>query len=202
MSTKAELDLKSALISTGLVLPVESEGRGGHVSILCRQVPGQDRGWLQVVKEMLIAAEVGVAVDVHICRRYLVKSGQMVFGWHLGFEAKSQKEAQALVSRLTKVLEKAKPTLEQAEETVERAVRTQLPETARRGRRVADPDPEPLHVGPQQVRGVQVVEQGRDAKGKPWTVQEMPLPHVTRDLNAPTGPKSKGARSLGEDRDS
>lgn len=197
MSTKAELELKSALISTGLVLPVESEGKGGHVSILCRQVPGQDKAWLQIVKELLEEES-----TLHLCRRYLVKYKQLVFGWHIEFTVKNSKAAEVMVESLNKVLSKAKPTLERVqEEPVERAVLTQLPETVRRGRRVADPDPEPLHVGPQQVRGVRVVEQGRDAKGKPWTVQEMPLPHVSRDLNAPTSPKSKGARSIGEDRD-
>jgi hypothetical protein len=194
MSTKAEFELKSALISTGLVLPVGSSSRGGYVEVLSRQVPGQEKAWLQVVKDLLLAAKAATA-DVHICRRYLMPEDQMVFGWHMSISTKGAKAAEELVGKLNAlVFSKAKPSL------------TLVTAEERSGGRLAAPDPD--SGGPQRraapaeegstAGGVRTVAQGRDRKGKPWEIREIPLPHVNRDLNVPNK-KGRGASGYNED---
>jgi len=41
-----------------------------------------------------------------------------------------------------------------------------------------------------------VVKRGVDSQGNQTTVEEMPLPHVYRELNKPTHKGGKGARPL------
>jgi hypothetical protein len=190
MSTKAEFELKSALISTGLVLPVGSSSKGGYVEILSKQVPGQEKAWLQVVRDLLSAAK-ELSVDLHICRRYLMPDNQMVYGWHFSLSAKGAKAAEALVAQLNdKVFSKAKPAL------------TPATDEERPGRRQAAPDSGPRNAAP-DIRGsheggVQTVAQGRDSRGRPWVIDEIPLPHTRRDLNIPNR-KGRGASGIAED---
>lgn len=188
MSTKAELSLKSALLSTGLVQPVESTGKGGQVSVLCRQVPGQDKPWLQVARELLITAG-EASCELHLCRRYLVKDGQMVFGWHISFSTKGTKAAEELVAKLEPVLAKARPSLASAD-VEERPAQTPARHTT---------EAPPVESGHRD--GVRLVSQTRDAKGRLKIVQEIPLPHVHRDLNVPQPGKRKGAYGSSDDTD-
>ena len=92
MSSKASMQLQSALMSTGLVQPVSEKSRGGYVEVLCRQIPGQEKVWLQVVDKMLIFAEEHKTVlqEFHVCRRYVRKGGQMAFGWHIALTCKNE----------------------------------------------------------------------------------------------------------------
>jgi hypothetical protein len=189
MSTKAELELKSALLSTGLVQPVESNGHGGSVSVVCRQVPGQDKPWLQLVAEMLAATEgIPEGSDLHICRRYFVRDGKLVFGWHISFAMGKAKAAEAVVEELKKVLSKARPVLTAVEPEEPRGA---VPVRPRAPARPAQPE------APSNA-GVRRVENRVDEKRRLWQVDEMPLPHVNRDLNTPTR-KGRGARGMLED---
>ena len=193
MSMKAELELKSALLSTGLVQPVESSAKGGHAEVLSKQVPGQEKPWMAVVVGMLKVAT-DERIGLHICKRFLLMEGQLVYGWHLSVTMKGAKVVESAVkSLIDQVLSKAKPSLSPVVEERQAPPRP----APSGGRRQAEPDPTPQsqEAG---VAGISVVARGHDAKGKAWTVQEMPLPHVTRDMNVPTQ-KRKGARSILED---
>lgn len=86
MAAKAELDLREILLTTGLVQPIKVEGRGGRLSALCREVPGQAQAWLKVVERILREAS-GSEMVFHLCRQYVWKDGRMVFGWHVGVES-------------------------------------------------------------------------------------------------------------------
>ena len=86
MSSKAMMKLQSALLSTGLVQPVLEKAKGGYLEILCRQIPGQEKAWLQIVEAMLVYANGSDSFEFHVCRRYVMKNGGMVFGWHISID--------------------------------------------------------------------------------------------------------------------
>lgn len=111
---KIEFDLKSAIFNTGLIQPVESSMKGGRLSIICRQIPGQEAPWIQLIPKLLKAAE-EANIDLHLCRKYVLRGGKMVYGWHLGVDAKNAKAVQTFLDEVLKpVLEKAKPVLHAA----------------------------------------------------------------------------------------
>lgn len=111
MSAKeVEFSFKSALMSTGLVQPVESTSKGGKLSALCRQVPGQEAGWLQVLPRLLKASE-EFGFDLHLCRKYVLRNGRLVYGWYIGVESKNTKSLMDAVINLNEILSKAKPIL-------------------------------------------------------------------------------------------
>jgi hypothetical protein len=111
MSAKElEFNFKSALMNTSLVQPVESKGSGKHIEVLCRQVPGQEASWLQLLPKILKLAEEH-PVELHLCRKYVLRNGKLVFGWHLSIEARANATLKTAVEAVIDVLSKAKPVL-------------------------------------------------------------------------------------------
>lgn len=204
MSSKVSMQLQSALIATGLVQPVSEKNRGGDIEVLCRQIPGQEKPWLQVVDRLLQLGE-ELGEDFHICRRYVRKNGMMVFGWHLAFSCKNAKALQVVVESVVKnVLEDAKPMLQQ--EPLEEPA---APVVTRRqamapGRHPPPRAPTPRAPGepgtvvgtPPPTVSLRVVQNSRDEKGKQTIIEEMPLPHVYAEMNRPNE-KGKGAKLTG-----
>lgn len=112
MSKEVEFDLKSAILQTGLLQPVSSSMKGCHLEILCRQVPGREQAWLKVVQAILIHLE---GANPHICRRYILKDGKMVFGWHIQLDAPNKKGLAQIAGDLKTVLEISVQGLEDQE---------------------------------------------------------------------------------------
>jgi hypothetical protein len=110
MSLKTELEFKSALLSTALVQPIDSRSRGKTMEILCRQIGGQEKPWLAIVRMLLQQAH-NEGFELHVCRRYVLKDGDLAFGWNLGIEAPNVKKLATAVDSLNKVLATAKPVL-------------------------------------------------------------------------------------------
>jgi hypothetical protein len=210
MSSKPLMRFQSALISTGMVQPVSENTKGGFLEVLCRQVPGQEKAWLLVVDKLLHLNEEisGVEVDLHICRRYVRKNGQMVFGWNVSINCKSLKKLAASVDRfITEVLSEERPSLH---ETVRMPppVAEALPEP-HRGPLAPGQHPPPraapprapgapgtvLGTPPSDVR-LKVVQSSRDEHGKVTIIEEMPLPHVNVDMNIPNS-RGRGAKLTG-----
>jgi len=182
MSLKLKSMLESALVATGLVQPVDGSTKGGHVEVLCRQVPGQEAGWIAVVDELLSIPE----AKLHLCRRYLHKNGELVFGWHVQVDASSNKELTAQVQGMIEVLNRSRPALNPVGN---RPAPAQAPQRSRPNTAV-DPDPAP-RAAPTTTK----FRPGVDENGQPiMEVSEMQLPHVNRDLNVPTA-KGKGAKA-------
>jgi hypothetical protein len=129
MATKAELELKTALLGTGMVQPIQSKSRGGHIEVLCRQIPGQDKTWLAAVAGLLACES--EELQVHVCRRYVLKAGKMVFGWHVQLDAKTAKALHVGVDAVVVELANHQPEL------------TAPPEVATRIPAVASPEPPP-----------------------------------------------------------
>lgn len=216
MSTKSSLKLQSALMATGLVQPVSEVTKGGHLEVLCRQVPGQEKPWLRVVEMLLTYGEgySAAGVDLHICRRYLLKNGMMVFGWHIAIDCKNAKLLGTTVDNLVaEVLEEARTLLEAQEPAVTPAPREQpvAVQAASRaplapGQHPAPrmPPPRPPNapgnvigtVPPGFTPQIRVVQNTRDQNGKVTIVEEMQLPHVYTEMNIPNS-KGRGAKLTG-----
>lgn len=211
MSLKAELALKSALLSTGLVQPVDSKVRKNRIEVLCRQVPGQEKVWLEVVEAILKQADSELSETdeighyVHLCRRYVYKGERMVFGWHVQVEADKPKDLQAGIESVIRVLALAKPQLEEAAPKDAPKPPTIPRQTVATSRRPLAPGQHPpprtppprqpqggpgtFHEPPPDVEfGLRVVKHERGADGKETIIEEMPLPHIHRELNVPTKP--------------
>lgn len=188
--------MREALYGTGLVQPVDVKGRGGSVSFLCRQLPGQEASWIAVVDQLLALTE-EKSIDLHVCRRYVRRNGGMVFGWFLGIETKNAKSLVEAVGAIVAVLKTAKPDLQAAVQAPTAAAPKQsslvlkpLTRNEIEQHTKAFPRP-PNEAGPDPVapRGVspslKVVSRGQDEKGRPMDVVEMQLPHTYKDLNIP-----------------
>lgn len=210
-----ELQLKSALLGTGLVQPVESGldrwRGGGEVEVLCRQVPGQEAPWMRVVDQVLALTE-AAPMSLHLCRRYLRKNGRMVFGWHVAMSGKMS-ELKSVVEAVVSVLVEARPQLdaaaparrarqaqpaphqddEEPEEAREDPNRFTPPHTP--GQRPPPTAPVPRAPGPPAngvhppagfVPSIRVVKNEVDEEGNRHIEEIMPLPHVYHEMNKPT----------------
>jgi hypothetical protein len=198
-ATHEELNLRSALLGTGLIQPVDSaltrSGKRSSLEVLCRQVPGQEAPWLQIVDGLLEAFE-SSKVSFHVCRRYLRKNGKMAFGWHVQLSG-SMSEIKSGVRDAIEVLAQARPTLDAP---------MPRPRAARPAAALRAPDPDeeaPLgDAGPARAPGapakllapppnlkvrLRVTRNDVDEEtGRPYLVEEMPLPHVYQEMNKPT----------------
>ncbi len=196
MSQKAELNLKSALISTGLVQPVESSSKKGRLEVMCRQIAGQEKPWLDVVTQLLETAE-STNLTFHICRRYVLKDGMLVFGWHIQIEA-TTKGMDAAVVVVAQILAKSRPTLGAPIQRPQAAATTKQP-----FRRPAAPGQHPVKLAAMRApaggseiedapEGYEfketVVVDRVDEDGTRHVETEVPLPHVYRDSNVPSKP--------------
>lgn len=208
-ATKMEMELRMGIMGTGLLQPVESSTGKGHLEVLSKIVPGQEKAWIALLDELLALTEAGV--DLHVCRRYLRRKGRMVFGWHLAIAAKNARKLQEGLDGVLAVLARAQPELA-PEEPLEALAAVQEPpaRTPRVGtlRPGQHPPPQPgVPREPGQPGGfgpapenfvptIRVVKRGVDEKGRPTSIEEMPLPHVYRELNKPAHKFGKGAKGI------
>ena len=75
--TRTELELRGALLGTGIVQPTQSYSKGGRLEILCRPMPGQDKAIMAMLKVLLNAGEQH-GIIVHACKRFVMKDGRVV----------------------------------------------------------------------------------------------------------------------------
>lgn len=207
-ATKMEMELRMGILGTGLLQPVESSTGKGHLEVLSKVVPGQERAWVALLDELLVLTETGV--DLHVCRRYLRRKGRTVFGWHLALAAKNARKLQEALDGVLAVLARSQPELvPEASQDVLEAALTQGP-TPRVGTLRPGQHPPPQPAVPRApgapggfgaepdgfVPTIRVVKRGVDEKGQPTTIEEMPLPHVYRELNKPAHKFGKGAKNI------
>lgn len=178
-TAKAEMDLRSALLGTGQVQPVESKHAAGLVEVLARQVPGQESAWLQTAEALLLAFK-DQPGELHLCRRYVIRGDRMVFGWHIGLHVSASRLAQVL-GRLLPVLTAASPRLDSPAAPAPAPPPVASSFAAR---------PVPRGTGGPPIRVVR--DEITDA-GEHIVEEEMALPHVTRDLGEPARPGAAGA---------
>ncbi len=118
MAEKAEVELRELLLMTGCVQPVNvGSVKGSRVFALCREVKGQAKAWLANVEKLLRIAEDN-NIPLHLCRRYVLKDRNMVFGWHLDIEAKSAPELMRCLKAIRSHIDDLGPDLGKLEELV------------------------------------------------------------------------------------
>jgi hypothetical protein len=215
-SASLSLQLRSAIMATGLLQPVSHSDNPKHFWVLNRIVPGQEAAWLSVVESVLIdfemAAWEGAKPDLIIARRYVAKEGKLVFGWYINIVAKSLKDLEQMVRMMQLHLEAAKPTLAPAPvREQQQPAPAPVAQAAQRQRTLAPGEHPPPRPAVPRAPGqgtardappgfrptLRVVKHEVLAGGKGViTEEEMPLPHVySNDMNKPTA-KDKGAKRL------
>jgi len=182
---RTKLELETAILRTGLLQPVQSHIEGRSIWVLCRQLPGTEAAWIKVVQNLLEVSEVN-NINILVCRRYLLKEGNLVFGWYIQISGKKVAEVVKAVELLIQeVLEKAKPILESLNKikpSKESHVTLERPPLKAPKRE----DSVLSKTGPT----IRVVHRSVDSNtGEVVEIKEMPLPHVYRDLNVPSKPQ-------------
>lgn len=171
------MEFQSALMGTGLVQPVDVKGKSGDIEVLLRLVPGQEKGWLAIMDQLLQKLE-GAPGDFHVCRRYVRRGGQMVFGYHVSLHMNSAKALNTAIAQCVEVLKLARPSLTPISapaQRVEAAEAVQAP------------------VRKERKPELKVIERRRDDDGNEIIVEEMALPHVRSEMNKPTHKGGRGA---------
>lgn len=193
-------DLRDAIASTGAIVPLQVETKGGGVggSLMCRPVPGQESRWLSVMKEMLSVSAPLQGVNLHVGKRYILKNGQMVFGWYVGLSCTKAAQLRQAVTALAEAIANLP---ESDPEPV--PPRAPPPPPPRPGppRSTASPRA-PDYEPPRPVPNVDVrlrtvmdtTRPGADGKPVRMSIQEIPLPHIYGELNKEN---SKGRGAIG-----
>lgn len=195
--TKPVDTLREALYECGLVQPLSVTSKGGSISVMCRQVPGQEKAWISVI-DQLLSTDVGNC-DLHVCRKYVKKEGRLLFGWFIGLSAPTVKVVAKSVDALAPVLKAASSLVV---EEVSTPAKTTAPtgkspmasnfdfkkwtDASPRASEYSGPDP----VAPaKSTFSLKTVSHG---------IQEMPLPHVySKDMNKPAAGSNRGAAIAG-----
>lgn len=188
MSKKHEFTLKNALLNTGVVQPVESSSTSKSVSVLCRSVPGQDPAWVKAMESILQSNP-----TVHLCKKFVMKNGSMVFGWHIFIESKSAKTLEQDVHSVCEILSNVSPSLEPATPAPKKpsvAGPTLVPRPPN--------EPAAVQEAPSSfVFSKRTAQRTVNQKGEVTIIEEMPIPHVYSEMNRPNS-KGKGAKSIME----
>lgn len=225
MATKAELELREILLTSGLVLPVTVKQKGSRLNALCRLAPGQEGQWLKAVNAILVAAD--TAVTINLGTQFLLKDGVMVKGWFVTIDGRNVSEVKTCLDLIRGGLQGIEPVLEAPapapraaaqpmalrqryprgyvsegavdhDPEVERARIATHTSAAPRAPEYVGPDPlPPPGAAPPRVTTI-FTGRARDQKNRqvPVVVQEYPLPHVFEaDMNAPDE-KGKGVKTL------
>lgn len=193
--TKIENDLKQALSSTGLVQPIEAKSKSYSVEVLCRLLPGAEAKW-PATAERLLRVGLQAGIDVHVCRRFVLKDDKMVFGIHIGITSKSAKSLPGEVELVLAELLVPAQVGDEAEELLKPGRRLTKEQIKAMTKAHPQPPGPPASVKPPPPGfkpAIRVVQSGVDANGRKVSVEEFPLPHqYGRDRNAPND-KGRGA---------
>lgn len=185
--------LQSALLSTGLVQPltVNSGKAVGGITIMCRQVPGQEPAWLKVVQDLLFAARTN-GFEILIARRYVLLGEKMVFGWFLQLYG-GPKDVEHYFEMLRGILEDARPTLSSplppSQAPYQNAPQPQPPVQEQPPRVPSQPQPQQPRGTGERTFSPRVIQSGFDQNTqREIEVIELPLPNTSKDLNKPSKP--------------
>jgi hypothetical protein len=200
--TSAEIELTTALLRTGLVMPHKSYVKGGRAEILCRPVPGQDPQLLELLKNLLVKAE-EAEIHLHVCKRFVAKEGALAYGWNFAIDTSSGKKLKEAIDVIKPLLEEARPDLQSMVQV--QASQASPPQkidvraAARKAGVVVDSEAgfmgklAPRNAGEdikyevgKRLPGASMSLVSVNVEGDSRTeIYEMPLPHVTRELNIP-----------------
>jgi hypothetical protein len=177
--TKIENDFRKALAETGLVQPIESKSRASSVEVLCRLMPGSETKW-PAVAERLLRAGLQAGIDVHVCRRFILKDDKMVFGIHVGVTGSTAKTLPTELAVVMAELITPSQVGEDAEALLKPGRRLTKEQIRSMTKAHPQPPAEPASVKPPPPGfkpAIKVVNSGVDANGRKVSVEEFPLPH-------------------------
>jgi hypothetical protein len=201
MSKSDEELFSEVLYNTGVLLPVSTESKGGKVSSMCRLAPGKDKEWPPLAEKILKAVD-ALGAEAHVCRRYVLREGSMVYGIHVSVEAKSAKQLKAALTSMqhsvgsinaAPVTAPGAPVVKEVYPAMSYAEYRKY--TSATPRALTDPakvDPPPPGFTYQSKR----VQTSVGENGKVTIVDEVPLPHIHHEMNVPNS-KGRGARQTG-----
>ena len=185
------------LIGTGVLLPVEVKSKGGRVSAMCRLVSGKDKEWTVVADKLLRVAD-SVGADLLVCRRFLLKNGEMVQGIYICLDGKSSSLAgtiESLIKQFPGATESVPVTKGVGDKMSAMSYSEYRKMTSAHPRKVSEPgraDPPP----PGFKQEIRTVAQSVGPGGKLIVIEEVPIPHIHREMNVPNS-KGRGAKLLG-----
>lgn len=189
--TRTISQFNASLTASDILEVISVKGKGRKVEALCRIKPGREKDLPEYAKTILTAIN-----KAHICRRYVLRDGNIVFGIHVSLEAKNADELLNIVNAMpagvsssTRTPLKLDPTarlLTPEEVKAQTKARPKAPN-------IAGPTPSPP---PNFSPSIKTVSRETDSAGRPIIIREMPLPHVYRDLNVPNA-KGGGAKLTG-----
>jgi hypothetical protein len=202
-----KFNLCSALLGTGLVNPIDSgvekSARKLTFWALCRQVPGGEKAWVAVVDKLLELDLEAQGFDLHVCRRYVRRSGRMAFGWYLSVAGPAKTIGEPLMG-VIQLLVASKLRLEVPRPLWEQPAQAPIlapeppPGAPDPGSLQPRPPGPPARVGaapPGYNPNPRVTLRTIDPDtGKSHVEMEMPLPFVYGEMNKPT-PGGRGARA-------
>lgn len=202
MSKHEEEQLSEIVYDTGVLLPVSASSKTTKVEVLCRIAQGMEKEWPKAAEALLTSME-GAGVSPHVCKRYLMKNGSMVYGIHVSVEAASAKQLKGALSSLVGTIS---PVVEQAAKPApapQAGAKSVMPMSYAEYRKFTSASPrppsDPARLDPIPkgfVYKTKTIASGVNEGGKTTVIEEIPLPHVHHDMNVPNS-KGKGARLTG-----
>lgn len=194
--SKTEGLFSQMLLGTGVLLPVEVKQKGSKVSAMCRLVAGKDKEWTICADKMLRSAD-AASVDLLVCRRFLLKNGEMVQGIYICLEGKAS-ALPGMIESISKAVPKVtatEPAAGDKESTSAMSYSEYRKMTSAPPRKMSEPgraDPAPPGFRPE----IKILSQSKGSGGRVVSVEEIPIPHIHREMNVPNN-RGRGAKLLG-----
>ena len=199
MTTKLGLQLHSALLATGLVQPIDVKDGKNGLSFLCRAVPGQESMWLKAAEALLKT----VSPDIlFIGSKFVIKDDHMVKGVYLALSCKPallKETVEVIVNILISFKALLNPVMPQrmTPPTVNAGPKDDIykdpavlaakvaAHTRATPREMEGSGPDPVPPPGMPAPSVRVVRNELTNDGERIIEQEMPLPHVYKEMGTP-----------------
>lgn len=201
MSKATEEAFEELLYNTGILKPVTTSVKGGKVEAMCRIVDNRKEEWPALVENLLVSAE-ELGLDAHVCRRYVMKEGALVYGFHVSFDAGSAKKLKDSLP----ALEKTTLVKSEAPKAVSaRQNKSAIPimsyqeykkQTSATPRAPLPGEAKDIQVPKGYTFKATTLASGPGPNGKDGMIEEIPLPNVFKEMNVPNS-KGRGARGIG-----
>lgn len=175
------------IASMGMLQIVKAEVKKTSANYLCRIIPGKERTWLDLMGSLLQVFEKSDC-EIHLCRKYVLKNGKMVYAWNIGFKGNMNTAESIFASNL---VPESLPGGKQKKVGLAKPSKAILNGLQPRSPSPSGPDPE---IPPGTKIAMTIIKKEKGADGSLTVIEEMPLPNVYRDLNVPKHAFGKGAK--------
>ena len=193
MSKADEESLSEILYGTSVLLPMKTSSKGGKVECLCRIAQGREKDW-PAIAERLLKVSSEADIDIHVCRRYLLKDSSMVYGAHVSVEASSARKLKISLGVLGQSFSSNKPAsaVTSAPASPSMSYSDYKKQTTAHARAPIPESPR-IPAPPGFTYQTKKVKEETGSSGRPVIIEEIPLPHVHHEMNVPNS-KGRGAK--------